>query len=341
VSPRRTSSIRAPGVERAAPCDGGDLPSALGFGIMAGLPGGTRTVVIVSVVIAAFAAAAASSLAGAPVSKTAGLPWADPAHQGQLELLAGRIASALAGRTVAVRCESPDSWQALATQLGFDVDAELGYVPVSYDPLGQTVADDSTLIELAPQVCLSLQQFASSDPKPTTCTVMIAKRQAVQVRRRVLVHERVEVNGRVRVQAVWRVKLVRATVTRVKRSSPRPCFAAGAPVSGMTNAFWSRYADDASAILVLAHEAVHLTQYRAGAPVPAPAEAESEAQCVGMQWMPSVAVQLGDTSADAEAIAQYTYDDIYPDFKGTSYWSEGCVPGGRLDRRPGDHRAWP
>lgn len=294
-----------------------------------------------SFVVAAVATGAGSSLAGAPVTKDAGLPWADPAHQGQLELLAGQIASSLAGRTVTVHCESPDTWSSLAAELGFDQDSELGYVPISYDPLGRTVAADSTLIELAPQVCLALQQFAASDPKPTTCTVTVTKHQTVLVRRRVLVREQVKVDGKVLVRNVWRVELVRTTVTRTAKSGPRPCFGGGAPVAGMTNAFWSRYADDASAILVLAHEAVHLTQYRAGAPVPTPAKAESEAQCVGMQWMSAVASQLGDTAADAEAIAQYTYDDIYPNFKGTPYWSADCAPGGPLDRRAPDRRAWP
>jgi hypothetical protein len=308
---------------------------------MAGSLVRARAVSLLLVCVAVAAGWSSSSLAGTRASADAGPPWADPAHQGRLELLAGRIVSTLAGRAVAVHCESPDSWQALGAELGFSADAELGYVPVSYDPLGQTVAADPTLIELAPQVCLSLYQFAFSDPKPTTCTVTVAKRHTVQVRRRVLVRERVKVNGRARVRAIWRVKLVRTTVTRLTTSPPRPCFAAGAPVSGMTNAFWSRYADDASAILVLAHEAVHLTQYRAGAPVPPRDSVEAEAQCTGMQWMHTVAVQLGDTRADAEAIAQYTYVGIYPDFRGTSYWSPECVQGGALDRRAAGRTSWP
>jgi hypothetical protein len=317
------------------------LRSEGGVAIMAVLLGRARAISVLSIAAAAIVAAPGSGLAGAPVSKGADLPWADPAHQGQLELLAGQIASSLAARTVAVHCESPSSWQALATQLGFDPSMELGYVPVSYDPLGETVAADSTLVELAPQVCLSLQQFASTDPKPTTCTVTTTKRQTVLTKRRVLVHRRVTVDGRVRVRTVWKVELVRTTVARITRSAPRPCFAAGKPVSGMTNAYWSRYADDASAILVLAHEAVHLTQYQAGLPVLAQGEAESQAQCIGMQWMHSVAEQLGDTPADAESIAQFTYADIYPNFEGTPYWSPDCVAHGALDRRPSEHTAWP
>jgi hypothetical protein len=293
----------------------------------------------------AFAAVAAiwasPSPGGAPVSSHAGLPWADPAHQGPLELLASQIASSLSERAVAVHCESPPSWQALAAQLGFDSGLELGYVPVSYDPSGQTVVSDPTLVELAPEVCLSLQQFASADPKPTTCTITTTKHETVLLKRRIPVHERTTVAGQVRIRSLWRVKLVRTTVTRKLRSKPRPCFAHGAPVAGVTNAFWSRYADEATAILVLGHEAVHLTQYRAGLPPPAPDAAESEAQCTGMQWIPTVATQLGDTAADAEAIAQFTYDDIYPNYKGTVYWSADCAPAGALDKRPTTHPAWP
>ena len=138
-----------------------------------------RALGTLSIVAAVAAAWASASLAGAPISNDAGLPWADPAHQGQLELLASRVASSLAGRLVAVQCESPSSWQTLARELGFDPVAELGYVPVSYDPTGETVLADSTVVELAPEVCLHLQAFASVDPKPTTCTVVTTRRETV------------------------------------------------------------------------------------------------------------------------------------------------------------------
>jgi hypothetical protein len=309
---------------------------------MAGSPVRSRAITIASAVaVAALALGASTSQAGSPISKSAGPPWADPAHQGELELVAGRIASSLAGRPAVVRCESPSSWQALADQFGFDANPELGYIPVAYDATAQTVLTDSTQIELSPQVCLALQQFASADPKPTTCTIVITKYKTVLVKRRVLVRERTTTGGRVRIRAVWRVEDVPTRVAQQTRSTPQPCFARGAPVSGMSNAYWSRYADAASALLVLAHETVHLGQYRAGSPVPGTDAAESEAQCVGMQWMASVAVQLGDTPADAEAIAQFTYENLYPNFKGTPYWSADCVSGGALDRRGAGHRAWP
>lgn len=147
-----------------------------------------------------------------------------------------QIASAIAGRAVAVHCESPDSWQALSNTLGFDADAELGYVPVSYDPLGQTVAGDSNLVELAPQVWPLAA--AVRVHRPEVDYLRRDDRQTADgvVKRHVLVHERIKANGRVRMRVVWRVRLVRTTVMRVTKSAPRPCFSAAAPVSGMTNA---------------------------------------------------------------------------------------------------------
>ena len=39
---------------------------------------------------------------------------------------------------------------------------------------------------------------------------------------------------------------------------------------------------------------------------------EAKASCYGMQWMPFVAQQLGATADDAQAIARYYWDVIYP-----------------------------
>jgi hypothetical protein len=316
------------------------LPTAFAFAIMAGSLVLARPFTLLALAAAASVWASATP-AGVSLSRSADPPWTDPTHQGEFELLAGRIASSLAGRTVAVHCESPSSWQTLSGQLGFDPELELGYVPVSFDPTGGTVLGDPTLVELSPDVCLRLQQFAHANPKPTTCTVVTTRRETVWVKRRVLVRKQTADKGKVHTRFVWQTKLERTTLTKRVRSAPRPCFAKGAPVAGMTNAYWLRYADDASAILVLAHETVHLTQYRAGLLAPSSNAAESEAQCVGLQRMPAIAAGLGDTAADGEAIAQFAYADIYPNFKGTPYWSADCVPGGMLDRRAVGHRVWP
>lgn len=273
----------------------------------------------------------------APIPK-ASPPWADPAHRSPLEVLAGRIASGLAGREVSVRCESEPDWQAQAGASGTDAAAELGYVPV--DDQAGTIAADASLVELSPGVCEPLQQFAAADPKPTKCSRRTVRTQTIVVTRRIPVRTHAVVGGHERIVVRYKVVRTRKSATRTTVGPPGPCFAGGAPVAG-DNAFWSSYADYATALLVLAHETVHLTQDRAGRPLPSAATAEPEAQCVGMQWLPTVARELGDTADDAQAIAQYAYADLYPNFKGTVYWSAECGPGRALDRRAAGARAWP
>ena len=50
-----------------------------------------------------------------------------------------------------------------------------------------------------------------------------------------------------------------------------------------------------------------------------------------MQWMPFVAQQLGATADDAQAIAVYYWDVIYPEYKDAAYGQllVGRVPPGR------------
>jgi hypothetical protein len=60
--------------------------------------------------------------------------------------------------------------------------------------------------------------------------------------------------------------------------------------------------------------------------------------------MPYIAEQLGDTADDAQAIAQYFWDRIYPESRPSAnwgYWSADCRPGGPLDLRPGTATLWP
>jgi hypothetical protein len=274
----------------------------------------------------------------APIQRSSAPPWSDPAHHGPLELLLGRVAGALAGRPVSVRCEDPAGWRGLTD----DADGELGFVPVDVGP-GGSIASDASVVELSPAVCGPLQTFASASGKPTKCSVRSETTKTVWVTRRVTVHEVVagaSSSSRDHVVVRQRTLRVKRTVKRTVTSSPGPCFVGGEPRAG-DNAFWSAYADTATALLAVAHETIHLTQDRSGTLLLPPSQAESEAQCVGMQRMAYVAEQLGDTDDDAEAIAQYAYDDIYPNSKGTVYWSAACVPGGALDRRQPGARAWP
>ena len=106
----------------------------------------------------------------------------------------------------------------------------------------------------------------------------------------------------------------------------------------MTPAFWGSYAVYAVAILTLAHESIHLAgivggelgnDLKVGDQL-----AEAKADCYGMQWMPYVARQLGDTRPDAQAIADYYWRTIYRSERASTfpqYWSANCANGRALD----------
>ena len=101
------------------------------------------------------------------------------------------------------------------------------------------------------------------------------------------------------------------------------------------------------AILTLAHESIHLGGVVGGrlsnGLAAGDQQAEAKADCSGMQWMPYVAEQLGDTPDDAQAIATYFWDKIYPLSRAThpEYWSPDCRPGGALDAHLPGATAWP
>jgi hypothetical protein len=74
------------------------------------------------VVLATFAAlllavaAAAASRADTPVlPNTLDLPWTNPTHESDLELLLSRIASEIAKKDVTMRCEGDTDWRKLVT----------------------------------------------------------------------------------------------------------------------------------------------------------------------------------------------------------------------------------
>ena len=108
----------------------------------------------------------------------------------------------------------------------------------------------------------------------------------------------------------------------------------------MPFSYWSDYSAFASAILTLTHESVHLSGVIGGVTaqgVPVGDQgAEAKANCLGMQWLPAAAVELGASPADALAIAQFFYEQIYSPMRTSQpdYWSPDCVPGGALDSRP-------
>jgi len=100
-------------------------------------------------------------------------------------------------------------------------------------------------------------------------------------------------------------------------------------------------------MLTLAHESIHLSGVVAGVLSNGVAagdqQAEAKADCYGMQWVPYVAEQLGDAPDDAQAIADFLWDDLYPLLEQAqpNYWSGDCHPGGPTDMRPAGSTAWP
>jgi len=292
-------------------------------------------------------------LAGAPA------PWSDPSHQTPLEQLAGSIASTLVGRPVTVHCEDAATWTALGTSPG-----ESGFVRgTSYDLDSNLFVESATTIELSPDACLALQAFVQAPVKPTKCAATTQVKRTVTrshyVWRTRIVHGKKE---RVRVKVPYTVTVKHSVV-----ASLAPCFL-GTPVSQPSfdpslcqgdlcyvvtanepQSFWDAYDTSAQAILALAHEAVHVEQDTMGAPVPAASLVEAQAECSGMQTMASVAVALGDTPDDAQALAAYSYDIDYPGKAASAdpyslahpYWSAECKPGGALDIRATASALWP
>jgi hypothetical protein len=105
----------------------------------------------------------------------------------------------------------------------------------------------------------------------------------------------------------------------------------------------SDYANYVFALQVLAHELIHLYDFRSGGPIDQPFEIRAE--CQGMQWLTRVATSLGTTADDAQAIANYYHTVIYPTRKTLAngpypYWSADCHHDGPLDVSPGDG-VWP
>ena len=309
------------------------------------------------VLAAAAGAAALGTAAPAARADTAvlpagiGLPWTDPAHQSPLEQALGAIASKLAGRPVAARCEGDNDWGILAKQGGFDPNAEAGYVNTTYSPSTNRFVGSATMMELSPGVCLHLQQFAQAAVKPTTCqgtktvTVPVTRQKVVTRTRVVTLARPTRIDGKL--YSAGRHTIVTRTTVPVTASEQRqgpgdqvPCFTGTAPatpddtslcwrvhdtsgrlqrvcfaVAGKDgdDAYWSEFYEYAQALETVAHESVHLLRGQDGQQRPPDATVEAEAECTGMQTVDTVATMLGDTAADAHTLALYYWSIIYPE----------------------------
>jgi hypothetical protein len=286
---------------------------------------------------AAAVSAAAIHADTAPIPDSPDLPWTNPQHTSGLEVLLSGIASTIAGRAVTVRCEGDTDWRVLVARQGGDPAAELGFVGIAYDAQGR-LTSLATVAELAGQsVCLPLKAFAVAVTKPTKCRSASFVAVTEKVPTRVLVHGKL----------VRRV-IARRVVRLGPYESPTPCYPPDGRVQAVDATFWEDYDAYATAILTLAHESIHLGGTvglrLANGTVRGDPLAEAKAQCWGMQWMPYVAEQLGDSAADAQAIATYWWDRDYPRYEqlaGGQYWSADCRSGGALDLHLPGATAWP
>jgi hypothetical protein len=298
---------------------------------------------VLLVLLVAFAAPAAAYADAVPIADDGALPWASGADASPIEALAGRIASTISGRAVSVRCEGDYDWGILAAQQGFDPAAELGYVPfwIRLDngtQVGAATAD--TFTELSPSVCRSLDAYALAPTKPTKCaatrgapeqtTSVVRVRVTTAKRVKVRVHGRIAY--RTRKVTTWKSKTVTNTTYAQVAASPTPCYLGGGrSPTAQTGSYWNDYFQFALSMLALAHESVHLGNDAS----------EVHANCYGLQWVRYVAQQLGAADDDANAIASYESEVVYPAYKNVDgYWSTDCANSGPLDLHPADP-VWP
>lgn len=271
-----------------------------------------------------------ASADSAPIRDDGSLPWTNPSHQSPLEVLAGEIASEIAGRPVSVRCHGDYEWSRIASP------GTLGFVAGYYDAATDTWAADATLVYLGPGVCSYLNRFALASPKPTKCeartTVLETVWRTVTVRTTV----KVKVNGKLVTKVVTTRKRVPHTVEKQATGPPAPCYLGnGKRAAGRPASYWQEYGEYAHSILTLAHESIHLQQIRAGLPARAVDVDEAEAGCYGIQWIARVAQRLGAAADDGQTIAAYYYEEL-----SGARDTPDCVPGGALDLSPADG-IWP
>lgn len=284
-------------------------------------------IVLAAIALAGLAATASARADFAVIPAGAAQPGSDPAHASPLEALLSKLATTIAGRDdVAVRCYSLIGWQnAIA---GFDVPGEIGgFVYTPSTALDGTYAADATVAHLSPYVCSALQEFATATAKPTKCPTVHPVQKTVT--RLVIVKKRI--NGKLSARKVKRTR----TITVQELGTPAPCEPdVGTPLGDANE----RYV---YALLAFAHESTHLRQDTVGSESLASADAEGQANCTGLQWVPWVAQQLGDTADDGQTLASWYFNRFF----GTQYFPAEYVPAdchadGPLDLTPGDG-VWP
>src|SRR4051812_7087154 len=182
-----------------------------------------------------------------PIPRTPPLGWAAATHQSPIEVLAGKIASHIAGRSVRVLCEGPTEWAAI-TGTG---SGEAGFVSTTWDSTTGELLTTADVAKLdGDSICGPLQRFAAAAAKPTKCLSPESKSVFTNVAK----HARGQGSAsRLRSPASTKLKADRATQAVASCYLPD-----GREAPSMMPAFWGSYARYAVAILTLAHESIHL-----------------------------------------------------------------------------------
>ena len=205
------------------------------------------------------------------------------------------------------------------------------------------IAATEDVIHLRESVCSELQRFGEAALKPTSCATYDSISRTVHVHRRVAsrVWRWTKVttkDGRTRRVRVSRRVVVTRTVPRTvteKVPGPRvPCYGSRQPLP-------VDYGAIAVSLEVLAHEAIHVFDDRAGYPVQTQAESESRAECFGMQFLAPLAHAFGADEADARALGTYYREVEYPKWgSGSPYWTPNCRHSSSMDISPSEG-LWP
>lgn len=153
------------------------------------------------------------------------------AVESRVEPLFGRIASALAGKQVEVRCWSSSDWQRLMREEGTYTQGRLRPDTLGFAGIG------ADRINLAPSVCNGLVQIAYKQPRPTDAAGRLALAAAVVT----LTHEPRHSSG-IADEAVAECQAIQLANGTAVKLGATPAYAAS-----LVQEYWRHYGEELSA----------------------------------------------------------------------------------------------
>jgi hypothetical protein len=215
-----------------------------------------------------------------------------------IDPLLSQIATGIAGTPTQVYCHTSADW-----------------APPDGDPSHGGYATRPNRIDISPLDCEALKAYASADQKPTMCgswtTVSSTISEKVRYRKTI----RVKIRGKLVKRRVWRTKIV---AHPVEKNVPGPLVTCWRPGGTQVIPRGAGYSAIAHAIQTVAHESIHVLDYRTGV-----APTETHAECAGMAAAPAVAVALGGTLEDGQALIAWYSSDIRPNYPDPTY-TQAC-----------------